>query len=100
MSTQQPLNCSRRLSRTGTTDTVLDLRCGDGISLALSEATLAETQGHALMLSLLADLENGGATLVLNSPVELMEHAGAAIELVASDGTELQAKVMVNCAGL
>lgn len=47
LSAQLPLNCSGRLSRTGTTDAVLDLRCSDGSSLALSAAMLAETQGYA-----------------------------------------------------
>ena len=47
LTAQQPLNCSGRLSRTGTTDAVLDLRCSDGSSLALPAAMLAETQGYA-----------------------------------------------------
>ena len=67
---------------------------------ALHSPSTGIIDSHSLMLSLLADLENAGGTLVLNSPVEHMKVAGAAIELVASDGTELQAKVVVNCAGL
>ncbi|OYT92322.1 MAG: hypothetical protein CFE43_08620 [Burkholderiales bacterium PBB3] len=47
LSTQPPLNCSGRLSRTGSTEAALDLRCSDGSSLSLSAAMLAETQGYA-----------------------------------------------------
>ena len=42
-----PLSCSGRLSRTGTAEAALDLRCSDGSSLSMSAAMLAETQGYA-----------------------------------------------------
>lgn len=47
LTAQPPLNCSGRLSRTGTTDAALDVRCSDGSSLSLTAAMLAETQGYA-----------------------------------------------------
>ena len=55
---------------------------------------------HALMLSLQGDLENAGGLVVLNSPLAHARCAPGAITLVASDGTELQAGVVVNSAGL
>ena len=67
---------------------------------ALHSPSTGIIDSHALMLSLLADLENAGGTLALNSPVDRMECAGAAIELVANDGTLLRATTVVNCAGL
>ena len=67
---------------------------------ALHSPSTGIIDSHALMLSLLADLENAGGVLALNSPLELMECAGAAIKLVANDGTVLQANTVVNCAGL
>lgn len=67
---------------------------------ALYSPSTGIIDSHALMLSLLADLEHAGGTLVLNSPLERMDSAGAAIELVAADGTVLRANTVVNCAGL
>ncbi|OYU42991.1 MAG: FAD-dependent oxidoreductase, partial [Burkholderiales bacterium PBB4] len=66
---------------------------------ALHSPSTGIVDTHALMLSLLADLEGAGGTLALNSPLELMDCAGAAIELIAKDGTVLQASTVVNCAG-
>jgi L-2-hydroxyglutarate oxidase LhgO len=55
---------------------------------------------HALMLALQGDLENAGGLVVLNTPLAQAEWAQGAIILVAEDGTELQAKTVVNAAGL
>ncbi|MFZ4287445.1 NAD(P)/FAD-dependent oxidoreductase [Variovorax sp. HJSM1_2] len=55
---------------------------------------------HALMLSLLGDLENAGGMLALNSPLKQAQCAQGAIVLVAEDGTELEADWVVNAAGL
>ncbi|MES2050370.1 MAG: NAD(P)/FAD-dependent oxidoreductase [Pseudomonadota bacterium] len=55
---------------------------------------------HALMLALQGDLENAGGVVVLNSPLAGAECAQSAIKLIASDGTQLQAKTVVNAAGL
>ena len=67
---------------------------------ALHSPSTGIVDSHALMLSLLADLECAGGTLALNSPLKLMECAGEAIELIAVDGTVLHATTVVNCAGL
>lgn len=55
---------------------------------------------HALMLALQGELENAGGVVVLNSPLAAAECAQSAITLIASDGTQLQAKTVVNAAGL
>ncbi len=55
---------------------------------------------HALMLSLLGDMENAGGMLALNSPLKQAQCAQNAIVLVAKDGTELEAEWVVNAAGL
>ena len=55
---------------------------------------------HALMLALQGDLENAGGLVVLNTALAHMECAQSAINLVANDGTQLQANVVVNAAGL
>lgn len=55
---------------------------------------------HGLMLALQGDLENAGGLVVLNSPLARAECAQGAIILIAEDGTELQAKTVVNAAGL
>ena len=55
---------------------------------------------HALMLAYQGDIENAGGLVVLNSPLAHAHCAPGAINLVASDGTELQAKWVVNSAGL
>ena len=55
---------------------------------------------HALMLALQGDLENAGGLVVLNSPLAHARCAQGAITLVANDGTELQARLLVNSAGL
>ena len=55
---------------------------------------------HALMLSLQGDMENAGGSTVLNTPVAQLIQARAAIEVIAQDGTELSASIVVNAAGL
>ena len=55
---------------------------------------------HALMLALQGDLENTGGLVVLNSPLAHAHCAPNAITLIATDGTELQARLVVNSAGL
>jgi len=55
---------------------------------------------HALMLALQGDLEHAGGVVALNSPLALAECAQSAINLVANDGTRLQAQTVVNAAGL
>jgi L-2-hydroxyglutarate oxidase LhgO len=55
---------------------------------------------HALMLALQGDLEHAGGIVVLNTAVEHARQAYPAINMVVSDGTELSAKLVMNCAGL
>jgi L-2-hydroxyglutarate oxidase LhgO len=55
---------------------------------------------HALMLALQGDLENAGGLVALNSALAHAECAQDAVVLVAKDGTELQARSVVNAAGL
>ncbi len=55
---------------------------------------------HALMLALQGELEAAGGMVVLNSPLATASCAQGAITLVADDGTVLQARSVVNAAGL
>ncbi len=55
---------------------------------------------HGLMLALQGDLENAAGLVVLNSPLAHARCAPDAIVVVAEDGTELQARTVVNAAGL
>jgi L-2-hydroxyglutarate oxidase LhgO len=55
---------------------------------------------HALMLSFQGDIEREGGNVVLNTAVAQWERAQAAIKIVASDGTEIEAGMVVNAAGL
>lgn len=67
---------------------------------ALHSPSTGIIDSHALMLSLLGDLENAGGVLALNSPLARAEYAQEAIELIAEDGTRLRARTVVNAAGL
>ena len=67
---------------------------------------------HALMLALQGDLENAGGMVVLNAAVESaqiiasnsivagIKYCDSAIQIIASDGTKLEASTVVNAAGL
>ncbi len=55
---------------------------------------------HALMLALQGDLENAGGMVVLNSAVAGVSYVKDAIQIVALDGTELEASTVINAAGL
>nr|WP_310371715.1 NAD(P)/FAD-dependent oxidoreductase [Rhodoferax ferrireducens] len=67
---------------------------------ALLSPSTGIVDSHALMLALLGDLENAGGLLALNSPLAQMQIAQDAIILEAEDGTRLQARTVVNAAGL
>ena len=67
---------------------------------ALHSPSTGIVDSHALMLSLLGDVENAGGILALNSPLAKAECAQDAIYLVAKDGTRLRAQCVVNAAGL
>ena len=72
------------------------LRCAG----VLHSPSTGIVDSHALMLSLLGDLERAGGILALNSALAHAECAQAAINLVANDGTRIAAKSVVNVAGL
>lgn len=55
---------------------------------------------HALMLSLLGDLENAGGVLALKSAITRAECGAGAIVLIAGDGTHLRCHNVINAAGL
>ena len=55
---------------------------------------------HALMLALRGDIENAGGIVVLNTRLAHARCAQGAIVLVAEDGTVLEARTVVNAAGL
>lgn len=73
-------------------------------SLQCDGAILSPSTGivdsHGLMLALQADIENAGGMVVLNSGVAGADCLSGVIELVASDGTRVQANTVVNAAGL
>jgi L-2-hydroxyglutarate oxidase LhgO len=66
---------------------------------ALHSPSTGIVDSHALMLSLLGDVEAAGGVLALNSPLARIDIADGAIELKAVDGTHLQARTVVNAAG-
>ena len=55
---------------------------------------------HAFMLALQGDLEHFGGSVVPNTPIALVEYVKSALNIVAIDGTVLQARTVVNAAGL
>ncbi len=67
---------------------------------ALHSPSTGIVDSHALMLSLLGDLENAGGMLALKSPVARAECGPDAIVLVAEDGTAVRCNTVVNAAGL
>lgn len=67
---------------------------------AIHSPSTGIVDSHALMLSLQGDIENAGGFVVLNTAVAQLHRAPAAIEVIAYDGTELAANIVVNAAGL
>ena len=67
---------------------------------AIHSPSTGIVDSHALMLSLQGDIENAGGFVVLNTAVDQLICAQAAIEVIASDGTELTANTVINAAGL
>ncbi|MES2951635.1 MAG: NAD(P)/FAD-dependent oxidoreductase [Pseudomonadota bacterium] len=67
---------------------------------ALHSPSTGIVDSHGLMLSLQGDIENLGGVIALNSPLAHAKSDGCAIELIATDGTHLQAQTVVNAAGL
>jgi L-2-hydroxyglutarate oxidase LhgO len=67
---------------------------------ALHSPSTGIVDSHALMLSLLGDLENAGGMLALKSPITRAECGAGAVVLIAEDGTALRCRSVVNAAGL
>ena len=67
---------------------------------ALHSPSTGIVDSHALMLSLLGDVENAGGMLALKSPVARAECGADAIVLVTEDGTSLRCNTVINAAGL
>lgn len=67
---------------------------------ALHSPSTGIIDSHGLMLALQGDLENAGGLVVLNSPLAHARIAQEAIELIASDDTQLHAQYLINAAGL
>ena len=67
---------------------------------ALLSPSTGIVDSHALMLSLLGDLENAGGVLALNSPLRQVQQAQGAMKLIANDGTVITCNCLVNAAGL
>lgn len=67
---------------------------------ALHSPSTGIVDSHALMLSLLGDLERAGGVLALNSALASANVAQEAIDLIAQDSTRLRARTVVNAAGL
>lgn len=72
------------------------LRC----MAALVSPSTGIVDSHALMLSLLGDLENAGGMLALKSAVTRADLEEGGIVLTAHDGTRLRCRSVVNAAGL
>ena len=71
---------------------------------ALRSPSTGIIDSHALMLSLLGDVENAGGVLATHSTAKQLAaldgQAQAAIEIIVSDGLRLHARQVVNAAGL
>lgn len=67
---------------------------------ALHSPSTGIVDSHAFMLSLQGDLENAGGVLALKSAVDRAACGNGSIDLIASDGTALRCRTVVNAAGL
>ncbi|AMM23090.1 NAD(P)/FAD-dependent oxidoreductase [Variovorax sp. PAMC 28711] len=67
---------------------------------ALHSPSTGIVDSHAFMLSLQGDLENAGGVVALKSGIESARIANGVIDLMASDGTTLRCRSVVNAAGL
>ena len=67
---------------------------------ALLSPSTGIVDSHALMLALQGDMEHAGGALAVNSDLASARCTDQGIELLADDGTQLRANVLVNAAGL
>jgi len=83
-------------------DEVLALEPHLDCSAALFSPSTGIIDSHGLMLSLLADLENAGGLLSLNSPVEggEIDTQGIVLHVGGAESMTLRSKILINCAGL
>jgi L-2-hydroxyglutarate oxidase LhgO len=103
----QLLELQQRGARNGVDDLVLIDR-GAAIALepalACTAALLSPSSGivdtHALMLAIQGDLEAAGGAVVTRTRVRGGRLADGGVQLTTEDGTALQARLLVNCAGL
>ncbi|CAM3457000.1 NAD(P)/FAD-dependent oxidoreductase [Paracidovorax anthurii] len=86
----------QRLSRAEALGLEPALEC---VAALLSPGT-GIVDSHALMLALQGDLEHAGGIVALNTSLVAAEYTQGAIFLEAMDGTRLQARCVVNAAGL
>lgn len=101
------LNIEEAAKRNGITDlvwldrqTALKLEPQLVCDAALLSSRTGIVDSHALMLSLQADIENAGGTVVLHSTLMQAKLEPNVIELTMKDGTRLACNVLVNAAGL
>ncbi len=73
-------------------------------ALACQAALLSPSTGivdsHGLMLALQGDLERNSGVLVKNTALTHIHKSDEALLLISSDGTEIEARMLVNAAGL
>jgi L-2-hydroxyglutarate oxidase LhgO len=67
---------------------------------ALQSPSTGIVDSHGLMLALQGDTEHAGGIFAFNTAVVQVQYADAAINLEMKDGTRLQARSVVNAAGL
>ena len=67
---------------------------------ALHSPSTGIVDSHGLMLALQGDLENAGGLVACHTEVVCLSANGKGILLETADGTQLQAKTVVNAAGL
>ncbi len=67
---------------------------------ALHSPSTGIVDSHGLMIALLADYQNAGGVLALRSAVSGGFRGPGGIRLLVGNDTELQARIVINCAGL
>lgn len=67
---------------------------------ALLSPSTGIVDSHGLMLALQGDLERHDGIFVPNTALTHVYKAGAALLLIASDGTEIESRMLINAAGL
>ena len=104
---EQLVELQQRGARNGVDDLVLIDRVAAlalepalACTAALSSPSSGIVDTHALMLALQGDLQAAGGAVVTRTRVRGGRIEAAGVQLITDDGTALQAKLLVNCAGL